>query len=840
MVNEVSRLKIEILSDEVGKAELRLGKLEAQANRTEKGTKLLGVASKAAFGVMAAASAAATAQVAKSTREWLAYDKAMKEVDSITNQSAESFQRMRKDVLQLSAALGVDATKSARGLYQALSAGVPKENAIRFLETATKAAIAGVTDVSTSVDGLTNIINAYKLPVTEAESVSDKLFATVKGGKTTFEELSKSMSKATVPAASLGVSLEELLASTIAITKQGTPTAEAMTQIKATLNALLNPSSEMASALRAIGHESARSAIEAKGFGQTLELLRNSFAGNDAALVKAFRSTEALGGVLSQTGKNLKLFEQGLDDVNESGGSMAGGFQTNAQTLENSIQGLQSAFVSMIEDFEGAFNILEKTAELINGVSLAIVQAQKGGADVASAAEIGGIGGAGRLLDVISELEGKKGDLRASRQPARPGYDFASLGITQQIDKLENQLQKAKSQLSQFSDETVNAARRFRQLEQAIADGDQTRVTAVQASIDKIHERAEAAEVEAEYSKGWAEQDAEQKADELRRLDGVRQAEAEKAEEAEKVAARARVLGEDRLATIDREIEKINQLRETGIISEEEIDRAIEKLREEGRAIQEINLSESLPFGLGEISDTLERRKSMILDATRDTEEQRLDELEKYGERAIQARELYAQRERDAMLAGYSDLFGGLAELAAAGGEENFRAVQALSIAQATVKMYESAVSAYAQGAAISPFLGPVFATGALAAGAANIAAIKAQEPRAYAHGGFIGAGSVGLVGEAGPEIVKGPAFVTSANQTRHALNSESAEPLNVSVNVTNLPGQAAEVTSSPDGRIVEIAIKKTIDKLTNEAQNGTGKFVPTLSRAYNMKRKGR
>ncbi|MDA0064519.1 phage tail tape measure protein [Brachyspira hyodysenteriae] len=76
-------------------------------------------------------------------------------------------------------------------LYQSLSAGVPRENVFEFLKTAGEAAIAGVAELKTSVDGLTSVTNAYGTEVLNVNRASDIMFQTVKLGKTDFYSVIK-------------------------------------------------------------------------------------------------------------------------------------------------------------------------------------------------------------------------------------------------------------------------------------------------------------------------------------------------------------------------------------------------------------------------------------------------------------------------------------------------------------------------------------------------------------------------------------------------------------------------------------------------------------------------
>ncbi|WP_440055510.1 hypothetical protein ACSLBF_05045 [Pseudoalteromonas sp. T1lg65] len=125
-----------------------------------------------------------------------------------------------------------------------------------------------------------------------------------------------------------------------------------------------------------------------------------------------------------------------------------------------------------------------------------------------------------------------------------------------------------------------------------------------------------------------------------------------------------------------------------------------------------------------------------------------------------------------------SDFFGGVASVAAAFGGKQSKAAKAAAIAQTTIKTYESATNAYASLAGI-PYVGPALgiaaAAAAVAAGMANVQAIKSTNySGAYDHGGLIPAGKIGLVGEYGPELIAGPMNVTSRRTTAGLSTSTS------------------------------------------------------------------
>ena len=303
---------------------------------------------------------------AASLASFAQFEQGMNEVRSLMpDLNQGEFVELQEDVRGLAVEIGVDLVDNVKALYQAISAGVPKDNVIAFLTTANKAAIAGVTDVETSVDGLTTVLNAYKMEASEAEHVSDVLFTAVKLGKTSFAELSASMFQVAPLAAAMNVPLEEVAAAVTTLTKQGVPTSQAMTQIRASMVALQKPSDTMKKALGDMGYESGQALLDSQGYLGALEALRTDSGLTSEELARAFGSVEGLGAVLSQTGSN---FDGAIDDLGamtDAAGAMQTAFETNN---EGSVRDWEKA-KAIIKEMQVAIG--EQLKPMIHDVAVA-------------------------------------------------------------------------------------------------------------------------------------------------------------------------------------------------------------------------------------------------------------------------------------------------------------------------------------------------------------------------------------------------------------------------------------------------------------------------------------
>ena len=248
------------------------------------------------------------------------------------------------------------------------------------------------------------------------------------------------------------------------------------------------------------------------------------------------------------------------------------------------------------------------------------------------------------------------------------------------------------------------------------------------------------------------------------------------------------------------------------------------------------------------IEDSYARRKEIILNATEATEAEKLKMLQDAELSYTAAMRKHETERNKVALGAASDFFGNLSQIAGAFGKKGAKAAKAAAIAQTTIKTYESATSAYAALAGI-PYIGPALgvaaAGAAIAAGLANVQQIKAQDDSggyagAYATGGLIPAGKTGLVGEAGPELVKGPAMVTSAQATWDRRGgAETPQGANVEVTIINNSGESVSERRQKTGNreLVEIVIGQTREAIASDIAKGGTRVARAIESTYNLGR---
>lgn len=282
---------------------------------------------------------AVAAGLVVAVKEAAKLDSQMREVVTLFgetgNDAKKSLGEVSGIVRNLSDEFGTAQQELTSGLYSAISAGVPKKNALTFMQVASKAAIGGVTDTETAVDGLSTVINAFGLKASDAQSVADSMFTAVKGGKTNFEELSASLFNIAPAAAAANVGMEEVNAGIATLTASGTPTSVATTQMRAALTGLQRPSKEMDKIFGKLGFKNAQLAIKSEGLGFALDAVKDASGGNNGELQKLLGSVEAVAAANVIAGTGAKKFSDEMDAQKKKSGAVNDAFQTVSEGVEH-------------------------------------------------------------------------------------------------------------------------------------------------------------------------------------------------------------------------------------------------------------------------------------------------------------------------------------------------------------------------------------------------------------------------------------------------------------------------------------------------------------------------
>lgn len=320
------------------------------------------------------------------------FETSMNKVYTIADEAQVMQADMSNQILRQSSNLYQSANAVADATYNALSAGVETQNAVGFAAEATKLAVGGFTDVTTSVDILTTALNAYDMETEKATEVSDMLITTQNLGKTTVKDLAANMGRVIPLAAAYNVDMANLSATYAELTANGIKTAEATTYIKSMLNELGDSGSKVSSILqKQTGKSFAELMSEGYSLGEVLDILSQSVNGDSGAFNELWSSSEAGIGALSLLGSGVTAFNQVLQEMESSAGATQSAFDKMVNSTEyaktrltNAIDNLKIAIGEQLNPeiknlyntganaFDWATEFVQKHPEMVKAISAVV------------------------------------------------------------------------------------------------------------------------------------------------------------------------------------------------------------------------------------------------------------------------------------------------------------------------------------------------------------------------------------------------------------------------------------------------------------------------------------
>lgn len=328
-----------------------------------------------------------------------AFEDGLAKVSTLVDTASVDMDQLGDSLLDLSAKYGLEASNLAESAYNAISSnnalGKDTEGLMKVLESSAKLAKAGFTDVDTATSATLKTLNAYGLGVESVDRIQKVLIQTQNTGITTVGELGAVLAQVTPSAAAVGIQFEEVGAALATMTAQGTPAAQATTQLNAVITAFLKPTKEMKSGLSEIAAEMIKNGqlvgenadlyvhyqnriqeiaeeigtlnletkegndryaelrkalqechkemdsvtgemslqiLEVNGLQGTLELLNKEFDGSANQMAAALGSSEALKASLAITGKNAETFTSNLHAMSTEADVVGEGFEKVAGT----------------------------------------------------------------------------------------------------------------------------------------------------------------------------------------------------------------------------------------------------------------------------------------------------------------------------------------------------------------------------------------------------------------------------------------------------------------------------------------------------------------------------
>jgi TP901 family phage tail tape measure protein len=290
--------------------------------------------------------------------------------------SGDDLTKYFEGLIEMSNRTGVAFTDLAESMYSALSAGVPQDNVLEFVENTVNLSKGGFTQTATAIDIVTTALNAYQMEMSEATHVQDVLITTQNLGKTTVDELASNMGKLISTANGVNVAFDQLGAMYATVTANGVATAETTTYLNAMINELGASGSTAEKAMQAAtaGTDMAGkkfSEISAMGYDVTdvLKLMDEYAQSTGKSLSDMFSSSEGAKAA-SILLSNMEGFKSNITSMIDSAGAASAAAETMMDTTAEKIQVAKNQIDNLTSSIaEQLLPVIGETAQEISDVA---------------------------------------------------------------------------------------------------------------------------------------------------------------------------------------------------------------------------------------------------------------------------------------------------------------------------------------------------------------------------------------------------------------------------------------------------------------------------------------
>ena len=346
------------------------------------------------------------------------FEYAEAKVSTLTSGTFEDYNDVQKEAASIATKYGKDIVDVTESIYDALSSGVSEDNVFNFVESSSKLATAGFTDVQTASEGLISVLNAYggemkglNGEMLDLNELANRFVITQDLGRAEVGDLAENIGKVAPSAALVGVSVDEMLASVASISAVTGDASDTMTQLNAILTSVSTASDKTKKAAKEMGIDFSSSAIQAKGIYNWLAEVAEKTGGNDELIADLFpdvREFKGFAALTTQTSRDIyndyiEAIESGSSKIDEN-------LENVTETVQNKSDRLKAYFQAL------GLNIYDGLSGPLGNMYDLAIEALEG---VQEAFEEGGLEGVLDNIDTI--LDGVKDKL------GNLGEDFGDL-----------------------------------------------------------------------------------------------------------------------------------------------------------------------------------------------------------------------------------------------------------------------------------------------------------------------------------------------------------------------------------------------------------------------------
>lgn len=344
------------------------------------------------------------------------FEAAMSKVKAITGSNAEEMNKLNAQARELGRTTMFSASQAAEAMTYLGMAGWGTEQIMAGMPGLLDLAAASGSDLATVADIVSDDLTAFGMKAEQAGHMADVMAAASTNANTNVEMMGMTFKYAGAVAGALGYSLEDVSLATGLMANAGIKGEQAGTSLRAIMTRLISPPSDAAKSLDKLGISAKNADGTVKPFRQTMQELREKFAGlsdaEKAELASSIAGQEAMSGFLSVVNASNEDFAKLSNAVDNADGAAA----KMAATMQDNAKGALTQLKSAVEGF---------AISIGNAFLPAVTAVAKGLADSASKATAW----ATEHKEIIQVLGGVAAGL-ASGAVVMKAFIVASAGIS--------------------------------------------------------------------------------------------------------------------------------------------------------------------------------------------------------------------------------------------------------------------------------------------------------------------------------------------------------------------------------------------------------------------------
>ena len=300
-----------------------------------------------------------TAIGAAGGRAFIDFDSIITGAAAKAGATAEEMEMMRQKASQFGADFPISATQAAEGMDRLAAAGYDANQVVGVMPSVITAAVASGEDLATTSDVVSNALNIWNLKqgdiAANAMRVADVVQMAANKSSLGMADFGLAMQYAGAPAATLGVSIEQLATAMAIMKNNGIEASTIGTSLRSVFSRLSEPPKPAAEAIAALGLQVKDASGNFLGLQPIIEQLRGKILNlsntEQVAYAKALAGEEAYSGLLALVKTAPEDYQALQTAMDNATGSSQAQFEVMKGTLKNSIDGMLGSLESLAINF---------------------------------------------------------------------------------------------------------------------------------------------------------------------------------------------------------------------------------------------------------------------------------------------------------------------------------------------------------------------------------------------------------------------------------------------------------------------------------------------------------